>query len=197
MTDAELVAALAEQTKAVLDHHRAGHDAVVAGLRLEIKELREQLSGIPAGKDGKDGRDGSDGAPGEPGQPGERGVPGEPGQKGEPGAPGRDGRDGRDGKDGIASLDDLRAEVGKAVTGLRAELEPEIQGRVQEIVAALPTMQYKGVFSEGTTYRAGECVTWAGSLWHANEATAERPGDGSKAWTLAVKRGRDGKDARA
>ncbi|MNL68407.1 hypothetical protein D3C87_1931240 [compost metagenome] len=42
-------------------------------------------------------------------------------------------------------------------------------------------------------------VTFGGSLWHFNGAEdggeASKPGDGSKAWTLAAKRGRDGKDA--
>jgi len=39
-------------------------------------------------------------------------------------------------------------------------------------------------------------VTWAGAVWHCNEPTTDRPGNGSPAWRLAVKAGRDGKDGR-
>jgi hypothetical protein len=55
-------------------------------------------------------------------------------------------------------------------------------------------LTYLGVFQEGKQYEVGELVTWGGSMWHCNEATELKPGEGSKAWTLAVKRGRDGKD---
>jgi hypothetical protein len=37
-------------------------------------------------------------------------------------------------------------------------------------------------------------VTWAGSLWHCDKATKNKPGTDD--WTLAAKKGRDGKDAR-
>lgn len=98
----------------------------------------------------------------------------------------------RDGKDGIASIDDLRAEVAKAVD---ASVGPLVQKEVAESIAALPTLQYKGVFREGTTYKAGECVTWAGAMWHANSETQQKPGEGETAWTLMVKRGANGRDA--
>lgn len=58
----------------------------------------------------------------------------------------------------------------------------------------LPVMIYRGVFSPGD-YLPGDTVTWAGSLWHCDESTCDKPGEsGSKGWRLAVKRGRDGKD---
>lgn len=57
-----------------------------------------------------------------------------------------------------------------------------------------PGLSYAGVYQDGKAYEPGECATWAGSLWHCNEATRTRPGDGAAAWTLVVKRGRDGKD---
>lgn len=52
-------------------------------------------------------------------------------------------------------------------------------------------MTYKGVWAPGD-YARGDVVTRDGSLWHCNADTATRPGDGGPAWTLAVKRGRDG-----
>lgn len=60
---------------------------------------------------------------------------------------------------------------------------------------SIPTLIYKGVFQNGNTYQKGDTVTWAGSLWHCDEETADKPGEiNSKGWTLAAKRGRDGKD---
>lgn len=55
----------------------------------------------------------------------------------------------------------------------------------------LATMIYRDIYREGVTYERGDVVTWAGAMWHCNEETTEKPGDGSKAWTLAVKKGRD------
>ncbi|WP_239295240.1 hypothetical protein [Caballeronia zhejiangensis] len=60
---------------------------------------------------------------------------------------------------------------------------------------ALPVMIYRGVYHAGETYRCGDVVTWAGSLWHCNATTDTKPDAGGDAWTLAAKRGRDGKDA--
>ncbi len=58
--------------------------------------------------------------------------------------------------------------------------------------------RYRGVWREQQVYRLGDLVTARGSMWHANlPETTARPGDGSSAWTLAVKAGRDGKDATA
>ncbi|MDV2807306.1 phage portal protein [Klebsiella pneumoniae] len=58
----------------------------------------------------------------------------------------------------------------------------------------IPTMVYRGVFKSGDEYLPGDTVTWGGSLWHCDEKTQDKPGEtGSKGWTLAAKRGRDGR----
>lgn len=55
---------------------------------------------------------------------------------------------------------------------------------------SLPIPLYRGVWQSGAQYRHGDLVTHAGSMWHANADTVERPGTGSgTAWQLAVKRG--------
>ena len=54
---------------------------------------------------------------------------------------------------------------------------------------------YRGVWQASQDYRRGDLVTLNGSIWHANVETRAKPGAGSD-WTLAVKAGRDGKDAR-
>ncbi|CZX68956.1 phage gp6-like head-tail connector protein [Enterobacter hormaechei] len=59
----------------------------------------------------------------------------------------------------------------------------------------VPVMIYQGVFKAGQEYLPGDTVTWGGSLWHCDERTQDKPGEaGSKGWTLAAKRGRDGRD---
>lgn len=58
-----------------------------------------------------------------------------------------------------------------------------------------PGLEYCGVYVNGKLYDRGHVVTWDGSLWHCNEPeTLAKPGVGGAAWTLIVKRGRDGRD---
>jgi len=53
----------------------------------------------------------------------------------------------------------------------------------------------RGIFKVGEEYRRGEWATHQGSLWICTvETTSDRPGT-SAAWRLAVKSGRDGRDA--
>lgn len=65
---------------------------------------------------------------------------------------------------------------------------------LQDVVRSEKSLKYRGVHEPNVAYDVGDTVTLGGSLWHCNVLTKERPGEGSKAWTLAVKRGRDGKD---
>lgn len=66
--------------------------------------------------------------------------------------------------------------------------------QVKEFRHTLSVVLDRGIYKSETTYQPGDGVTWAGSFWIAQEATTEKP-DGGKGWRLAVKRGRDGKDA--
>lgn len=65
-------------------------------------------------------------------------------------------------------------------------------GQVREFPFCVPSVIYRGVWREGQ-FQRGDMVTWGGSLWHCDKETGEKPGSGD--WTLAVKKGRDGKDA--
>ena len=108
----------------------------------------------------------------------------EPGPQGEKGEPGRDG----------FSLSDLNAH---AEDGGRVVVLTFGAGTTRkEFRLTFDTALYRGVFKDGQTYERGDQVTWGGSLWHCNAETAEKPGDGSKNWTLAVKKGRDGRDGK-
>jgi len=107
--------------------------------------------------------------------------------------PGPAGAPGRDGIDGVG-FDDLQVEH----DGARAVTVKGVRGDVVKVLGTftLPTPIYRGVWTEGRPYEPGDGVTWAGSEWHCLTTTTTKPGDGSKAWTLKVKRGRDGKDGK-
>lgn len=112
-----------------------------------------------------------------------------------PGPAGRDGKDGLDGKAGADGLgfDDLTA----TFDGHRTITIAYARGAtVKTFPLVLPFQRYTGVYVDGKAYSVGDVVTAGGSQWHCNEDTASKPGEGSKAWTLAVKRGRDGKDGK-
>lgn len=66
--------------------------------------------------------------------------------------------------------------------------------RVKEFGFDIPVMIYRGLFQLGTKYERGDTVTWAGSLWHCEAPTADKPGADNPNWKLAAKRGRDAKE---
>jgi integrin beta 3 len=142
--------------------------------------VQKAVALIPVAKDGRDGVDGKDG------QPGRDGLSGQPGRDGEKGA---DGLNGKDGADGLG-FGDLVAEYdGERRFTIRAVRDE----RTRDLgVFSIPAQVYRGVWQAGK-YDAGDTVTWAGSMWHCNGATSDKPGDGSKAWTLCVKKGADGR----
>jgi hypothetical protein len=73
----------------------------------------------------------------------------------------------------------------------------EIRGLKNELAALrrdVDAKTYKGVWQEGG-YEKGNLITHGGCMWVALEDTDDKPGT-SGAWQLAVKRGRDGRDAR-
>jgi integrin beta 3 len=161
-------------------------DIPVIRERLAVVESKGVVPG-PAGRDGKDGKD-ADVAEltKQFGELRERVAVAEV-KSGVPGPPGKDGQDGL-GFDDLALLqDDERSFTVKAIRG----------DRVKDIgTLRFPVQIQRGVYIEGKSYEPGDMVTWAGSSWHCNEPTSSKPGEGTKAWTLTVKRGRDGKDGK-
>ena len=116
-----------------------------------------------------------------------------PGPAGEPGRDGAKGLDGKDGRNG--TIDEMGFKC-VPVTERSFQLYAGDGEPVEGGLLTFPVDLYRGVFVEGKAYEHGDCVTWGGSMWHANEATTSKPGDGSKAWTLTVKRGQDGRDGK-
>ena len=102
----------------------------------------------------------------------------------------------------VASTQNARLETLEAASASQS-VEPgaDAGGTLERLEAAVAklqnvrSMQYRGVWREAERYTPGDTATHNGSLWHCNASTTDRPGEGSEAWTLAAKRGRDGKDA--
>lgn len=177
-----------------------------------VKHVERVLAGWERPKNGLDGKDGAPGADGKDGAPGINGKDGadaidamidrdgnlvltlSDGRMknvglvvGKDGEAGRDGIKGADGADGVG-FDDMSCEIrddGVYLVWEKGELVKE---------ARIPIPMDRGIYKQGQTYRAGDGVTWGGSFWIAQEETAEKP-DTGKGWRLAVKKGRDGKDA--
>lgn len=170
-------------------------------LILSLSDGTTRDLGVVAGKDGKDGRDGEMGPPGERGEQGPQGEKGEPGERGdlgpigEKGLDGRDGRDGTDGKDGRDGFD-LEAFDCVPLDERTIELRFTGGGQVHRYELEFPVMVDRGVFKAGESYKRGDAVTWGGSLWIAQKETGEKPDTADSGWRLAVKKGRDGKDAK-
>jgi hypothetical protein len=140
----------------------------------------------PQGVAGPAGEIGQRGPAGEIGQQGRDGRDGQPGLSGKDGAPGVDGRDGF----GLENFDMVLGEDGRtlALRFVRGDVVVERQVK-------LATMLYRGVWREGES-EPGDVATWGGSAWHCDQKTTEQPGNGSSAWKLMVKHGRDGKDGK-
>lgn len=159
--------------------------------------------------DGKDGRDG------------ERGPQGEKGDKGSDGAGiagllidrdgvltatftdgrmkslgvvvGENGKDGRNGADGRSVENLVRRYVPESHEIVETWSGPDGQ---KELRYPAGGIHHKGYWSEAVKAKAGESWTHNGTLWIANEDTADEPGTASKAWTIGARKGRDGKDGR-
>lgn len=157
------------------------------------------------------GKDGADGAPGEKGTDGKDGVgladavidhkgaliltmtDGRTkelgvviGKNGADGAPGKDGRDG-------FSLEDFDAEV--MDDGRTVRLKFDKGDYAYSVELGFPVMIYRGVYEAGREYERGDTVTWGGSLWHCDaRTTTAKPDSSEKHWTLAAKKGRDGRE---
>jgi hypothetical protein len=72
----------------------------------------------------------------------------------------------------------------------------ELEARVIEL-RQQPSPKYRRVWSEGVAYFAGDFVSDHGGVWHCEKAcTNVRPGTNPEFWTLAIPRGRRGRDAR-
>jgi integrin beta 3 len=117
---------------------------------------------------------------------------------GKSGSPGRDGKDaigtpGIDGVDGLG-FDDIQV----AHDGERSFEIKFVRGdRVKSCgTFTIPAQIDRGVYQAGKTYERGDGATWDGHFWIAQTKTHEPPGEGSSAWRLAVRRGKQGREGK-
>lgn len=104
--------------------------------------------------------------------------------QGEPGPPGKDG----------FALDDF--DIRPCDDGRSIVLSFQ-QGEVRnEFELTFPVPIYRGVYKTDEEYVPGDSTTFGGSLWIAERKTTAKPDTPDSGWRLAVKRGRDGKDAK-
>lgn len=66
--------------------------------------------------------------------------------------------------------------------------------RVVEKSIDVPMMIYRGIYREGEQYKQGDTCTWGGHLWHCDTATTDKPDGAERCWSMAVRKGKDGKD---
>lgn len=180
----------------------------LAPMQAEVKSLQAQIVALearplpkdgtpgPCGNAGQDGAPGPTGATGPDGPAGTAGRDGRDGLPGVPGLPGEKGIDGAAGRDGVDGLgfNDIDE---KLEDGGRFLVRTYMAGdRLKTFRHQTSMPVYRGQYVEGKTYECGDTATSGGSLWHCNALTSTKPGDGSKAWTLAVKRGSNGHDWR-
>src|SRR5688500_2709963 len=85
----------------------------------------------------------------------------------------------------------IRVFVAKALSERDDRIE-ELERRLSDVEMHTKDFRCLGVWEAGREYGRGNVVTDRGSLWHCQQDTSTRPGHGN-AWTLAVKRGADGR----
>jgi hypothetical protein len=71
-----------------------------------------------------------------------------------------------------------------------------MEKRIAALEARLAQQRYVGTWSQGAEYKSGNSISHGGCVWVALEDTSAKPGTANNGWVLAVKKGRDGKDAK-
>jgi hypothetical protein len=82
-----------------------------------------------------------------------------------------------------------------ATVGMVLDAYKALTQRLRELEAR-PVPKYVGVWDHQKVYQRGDFVTRSGCLWHCWETHCGVEPGSSDTWQLAVKCGRDGKDAR-
>lgn len=199
-----------------------GHDGV--SLCVEdaapfiVEQITKQIAAIPVptnGKDGADGRDGKSVSLEDVAPLIERAVdkrlaalpPAECGEVGPAGKDGPPGRDGRDASDIPMIRGFIKDEVQAAAMATFRTLSVATPDDGRTFVFGLDVfgepikheIKTALVLDNGVwrpeSFKKGAGVSFGGSFFIAQEDTTDKP-ETSKAWRLAVKRGRDGRDGK-
>jgi hypothetical protein len=90
----------------------------------------------------------------------------------------------------IGAIGSEIAERDRRIEALERRIE-----QLEKQIEKIERRKYVGVWKDTGKYYEGQFCTHDNSMWHCNcDGTEQRPGTGPD-WTLAIKRGRDGKDA--
>jgi hypothetical protein len=89
----------------------------------------------------------------------------------------------------------IKQHVAAATKPLRDRIEA-LEHRVVEAETKAAEFRYRGVWQPGEQYRRNNFVTYDASVWACLRDTEGKPGQ-CLDWQLAVRKGKDGKDARA
>lgn len=200
--DPDAVKQMVEEAVATLPAPRDGIDGK-DGETIDPEEVRSMVgdevakavAAIPVPKDGADGKDGAGIVEAHVDRSGELILTFSDGRTKSVGAiVGKDGTDGVDGERGPAGFSLEHFDVKHSEDGRTITLSFE-QGDVrEEYELEFPVVIDRGVWKPGE-FKAGDAVTWGGSLWIAQRDTSSKPDDPNTGWRLAVRKGRDGKDA--
>jgi hypothetical protein len=188
------IPALVAEAVAKLPAPLDGKSVTLDDMRPLVKaEVAEAVASMPQARDGEPGKDGKDGvglAGAVINREGDLVVTLTNGEAKTLGPiVGKDGADGLPGTDGLG-LDDMDEEV--ADDGRTVIRRYRRGDQVKEFRHTFPVVIDRGVYRDGGSYKTGDAVTWAGSLWIAQKDTSGKP-DAGEDWRLSVKRGRDGK----
>jgi hypothetical protein len=192
--DMQAVRALIDEAVATLPPAEKGEpgepgrdvDMSEVGQRIEVA-VKSAVAALPAPKDGAPGKDGAGLADALKDAEGNLVLVMTDGRTKSLGK--IDGKDGVPGRDGLG-FNDLNVEqIGERTVRFLLKRDAD----EAEFDVTFPVPIYRDVFKEGAAYERGDMVTWGGSLWHCDKATTDKPSPDS--WTLAAKKGRDGKDA--
>jgi hypothetical protein len=85
--------------------------------------------------------------------------------------------------------------VAEATGELMQELLDPIRARLDALESSEAQKSYRGVFSTTETYARHNSVTHHGSIFVAERDAPGMPGVDGTGWRLAVKKGRDGRNA--
>lgn len=188
----DINAMVLESVKAAVDAIPApqdGHSVSIDDVAPMIKsEIEKRVSELPRPADGKQGESGVGLAGALVDRNGNLVVTLSNGETKELGR--ITGHDGNPGVDGLGFEDMTEHLEDDGRTIVRRYMRGE---QVKEFRHSIPHMIYRGVYKSGDSYAKGDMVTFGGSLWHCDADTTDKP-DGGESWTLAAKRGRDGKD---
>lgn len=95
----------------------------------------------------------------------------------------------------VRGIDSIEVELGDDLRTVTVKHSLS-DGQVISKTFKTPNVIDRGIFKDGGEYAACDGVTFGGSFWIARKDSPQgKPGD-AEDWRLAVKKGRDGKDAR-